>query len=91
MSRDEVLSYLTMLDFKLVDLQLYLDTHPEDICAIKMYNETVAEACEVREAYEQHFGPLCSFRSSSNQEKFTWINNPWPWENKFNFCLNKEV
>ena len=90
MNRDEILSYLTMLDFNLVEFQLYLDTHPEDTEAIAKYNETADEAAAVRMTYERAFGPVCSFRSESNKELFTWINSPWPWENSFNFCINKE-
>ena len=91
MNRDELLSYLTMLDFKAVDLQLYLDTHYLEPKAIAEYNETIKKADEIRYAYESQYGPLCSFRSMSDSEKFKWIDNPWPWEACFNYKMSEEA
>lgn len=85
MDRDELLKRLTELDFLAVDLALYLNTHPENIEAINKYNDIVATASVVREKYESLFGPLCSFRSGSNSQKWSWIDNPWPWQTCFNF------
>lgn len=86
MNRDELLKCLTALDFMAVDLALYLDTHPHDDDAINKYNETVDEADKYRLMYEANYGPLCSYRSAS-RNKWSWINNPWPWTEQFNFEL----
>lgn len=83
--REQLLARLTALDFKAVDLQLYLDTHPNDCDAIMLYNKTIEEAEEVRCEYESKFGGLCSFRSPSNDNHFSWIDNPWNWETEFNY------
>lgn len=90
MDRDSILSRLTALDFMAVDIALYLDTHPKDEEAISVYNKVIKEASFVRMQYEKNFGPLCSFRSLSNDEKFTWIDKPWPWECNANFYINGE-
>lgn len=84
MNRDCILSKLTELNFFAVDLQLYLDTHPDDTEAIAKYNSVVKEADELRALYEDNVGPIYSFRSYSNSDKFSWIDNPWPWERDFN-------
>jgi spore coat protein JB len=84
---DSLLSKLTMLDFKATDLQLYLDTHPDDTEAIMLYNKTIEEADAVRYEYESQFGPLCSFRSQSSSKYFSWVDNPWCWEKEFNFYI----
>lgn len=89
MDRDALLNRLTILDFMAVDLHLYLDTHEDDKEAIEKYNNIVMEADDVRCKYEKMYGPLCSYRSMS-KEPFTWIDDPWPWERKFNYKISGE-
>lgn len=88
MNRDELLKCLTELDFMAVDLGLYLNTHPHDEEATRKYNEAIEEAEKLRMTYETNFGPLCSFRSPARM-KWTWINKPWPWQEKFNFEIRR--
>lgn len=90
MERDEVLSRLTALDFMALDMALYLDTHSEDKEAISIYNEVLREANKIRAIYEENFGPLCSYRSMSNEDIFKWVDNPWPWRECFNYSLKGE-
>lgn len=87
MNRDDLLKRLTILDFLAVDLQLYLNTHPDDIEAIDKYNSVIKEADTIRAMLEKVDGPIYSFRSYSNSDEFTWIDNPWPWEKEFNFDI----
>ena len=83
MDRENLLKRLTMLDFMAVDMQLFLDTHPDDTNAIAKDNSIIREADNLRAQYEKSVGPLYS-----PTENFQWIDNPWPWENKFNFSLD---
>lgn len=87
MNRDDLLKRLTILDFLAVDLQLYLNIHSNDREAIEKYNSVVKEADAIRAMFEETQGPIFSFRSYSDPDDFTWINNPWPWEKEFNFKL----
>lgn len=89
MDRDTLLNRLTVLDFMAVDLHLFLDTHPKDSEAIEKYNSVIREADAVRCQYEKLYGPLCSFRSMSKSQ-FHWIDDPWPWQESFNFSLAGE-
>lgn len=89
MSKEELLKRLTVLDFLAVDLQLYLDTHPQDQEAIKKYNSVVEEGDIIRAKYEEMYGPLYSFRSTS-KDKFTWIDCPWPWSEEANFSFDEK-
>ena len=41
MDRENLLKRLTMLDFMAVDMQLFLDTHPDDTNAIAKYNSII--------------------------------------------------
>lgn len=86
MSKDGLLKQLTALDFFAVDLQLFLDTHPTDREALAKYNAVVADSAKVRQQYESMYGPVWSYRSPS-QYPWQWINDPWPWQNNFNFKL----
>lgn len=90
MNKDELLKELTMLDFMATDIHLYLDTHPKDKMMIRKYNKIVSQADACRFKYEKLYGPLCSYRSSSKEDRWTWINEPWPWCEESNFVACKE-
>jgi len=81
----ELLKHLTKLDFMATDLALYLDTHPHDKEAIDAYNSVISEAESVRCEYEKQCGPLLSFRCKSDNNKWSWIDDPWPWQKQFNY------
>ncbi len=89
MNKFEILKQLTLLDFVAVDLQLYLDTHPNDEEIIVKYNEIIEAGDKLRAALEDNREPLFSFRSYSNNEYFNWIDNPYPWEKQFNIMLGE--
>ena len=90
--RNSLLRRLTELDFMTVDLGLFLDTHPTDEEAIKLYNKIIRAADSVRAKYEKEAGPVCSFSSLAKCDNaFEWIENPWPWESEFNFEIKSEV
>ncbi len=84
MNKDELLKELMQLDFMAVDLALYLNTHPDEKEAIEEYNKIIRATDVVREKYEAMYGPLCSFRSISKEDRFDWTDNPWPWQKAFN-------
>lgn len=86
MNKEEMLRELTALDFYTVDLQLYLNTHPNDREALAKYNAVAERANALRQEYEKMFGPLSSFRSTSKYP-WQWIDDPWPWQYQFNFNL----
>jgi len=86
-NRDELLKQLTILDFMLVDLALFLNTHPQEREAIEEYNAVACEADRVRADFERLFGPLCSYRSKNPAPVWTWMDDPWPWSKEGNFNL----
>lgn len=90
MDRDALLSKLAALDFMAVDLSLYLNTHPSEKNVVEKYNSVIKEADMIRAEYERNFGPICSFRSAAPNNKWAWIDNPWPWEYCFNYSIEKE-
>lgn len=65
--------------FSAYDLQLYLDTHPNDKKAFEMFCELVKKTKELIKEYELNFGPLTAW-SSIKSQTYTWLDEPWNWE-----------
>ena len=70
---------LQALEFVLVELGLYLDTHSGDAEAFELYKQYAALEKEAREKYEAANGPLFQ-RSTANSKTWNaWLSDPWPW------------
>ena len=74
------LKELQEIEFALVDLNLYLDTHPEDDEAVKKLAEFSEKAEALREDYEKNETILFSQHIRNEVDLSKWINDPWPWE-----------
>ena len=70
---------LMALDFAVTELNLYLDTHPQDQEALGLYASYIKLAKEGREKYTAKYGPLDSAELLL-EDGYTWLNDPWPWE-----------
>lgn len=79
MDRERLLKEIMAIDFTLLDLNLYLDTHPMDRRALAIYNENIRISKMLRDRYERMFGPL-SPTSVHNVNRWQWVESPWPWE-----------
>lgn len=77
-SRDNQLTDIAALDFMLIDLSLYLDTHPTDIRALNLFNSIKAQADMEKTSYTNNYGPLTA--GSTSQTSWNWLCNPWPWD-----------
>ncbi len=75
----EMLTYIDAYCFAAHDLNLYLDTHPNDKEMTNLFRKYTDEANNIIRQYEQKYGPL--FVDASNIP-WTWNDSPWPWENK---------
>ena len=78
------LAELRRLSFALVDLNLYLDTHPQCQQAITDYNAIYQKYWDLRSTYETQHGPLTNFGYAPATYPYRWINTPWPWEKAAN-------
>ena len=81
MDRNEMMEQIMALEFTLIDLGQYLDTHPYDDNAIEYFNDYKQELQKLWREYEEKYAPLTA--GSRNPEFWEWIKNPWPWENMF--------
>ena len=70
-------------DFILVDLQLYLDNHPNCAAALEDFNQFSHISMELKEQYHQLYGPLLNFGYMDSESPWQWIDEPWPWEKNF--------
>ena len=85
--RDEMLMHLSVLDFMMLDLGLYLNTNPTDANALALHDTVARDASALRQAYETQFGPLTSRSASASNRQWDWISDPWPWEPLANFDI----
>lgn len=77
-SRKDLLRKIQEADFFALDLQLYLNTHPECERALALYSETVREAKALRKEYESVYGPITA-TSAVGKSPWQWSKNPWTW------------
>lgn len=75
-----LLHELQAVDFVLVELNLYLDTHPTDAAALQQYNHFVTIRHQIAQKYESLYGPLQAFGRSYSGTPWQWIESPWPWQ-----------
>lgn len=77
--KGQLLQTIDAASFAVNDINLYLDTHPDDMQALdyyKMYREIREKAIM---DYTQYFGPLTADMAIIG-DTWTWIDKPWPWE-----------
>lgn len=80
----QMLLQIQQIEFALIELNLFLDTHPSEQQALAMYNQLHQELMQCVQNYEQAFGPLLNFGFSPNmQNTWRWVETPWPWELKY--------
>ncbi|MFQ3542948.1 spore coat protein CotJB [Halobacillus rhizosphaerae] len=79
-NRYRMMESIQQVDFALVELTLYLDTHPQDTQAIQQFNLLAAQSHELKNQYEQCFGPLRQYGASFSGTPWNWKDAPWPWQ-----------
>ena len=77
LTREEMIQEIRCLDFAVVELSLYLDTHVDDEKALYLHREYATKLRDLKEKYQKVFGPL-TIKFPCN--KWRWIEEPWPWE-----------
>jgi spore coat protein JB len=79
MDRDKLFRTIQMYGFAIDGIVLYLDTHPNCQHALNYYHKYNELKREAVEEYNRLYGPLTT-RQVKSREKWTWTNEPWPWE-----------
>ena len=63
--------------FYVIDLKLYLDTHPDDTKALRMFSEAAANAKACVEAFENRCYPLFAVNADCG-DSWEWLVGAWP-------------
>ncbi len=77
-SGDSCFVQLQKLDFLLFELALYLDTHPLNREALRMFRQYLAKRPALVRQVKRTHGPLLI--TNHEGSLWRWHNNPWPWD-----------
>lgn len=80
MTREQLrlLKEIMAVQFSLIDFNLYLNTHPRDKKALEDYNRCLRRLKDLKDYYQDTYGPLSAMVAS----EFPWqyIETEWPWQ-----------
>ncbi|MBE5892388.1 MAG: spore coat protein CotJB [Lachnospiraceae bacterium] len=77
--KEELLMDIGIVSFTLVDLTLFLDTHPTDRTAMEYFNHYVRIKNQLEKEFSMKYYPLNISMAESNKE-WRWGMAPLPWE-----------
>ena len=69
------------LTFAIIDLNLFLDTHPDCQEALDLFKKCTFTLKSLKNEYVLKFGPIVE-TDSKDTTPFEWVDSstPWPWE-----------
>ena len=76
-TRAEMMKKIREYNFAVIELALYLDTHPDDAKALCLYREYAKNLKDISDKYQKVYGPLTIYFPCN---KWRWLEEPWPWE-----------
>ena len=79
-----LLNKISKVGFILNELALFLDTHPENVQALRHYEFYQKKHDELTREYENKYGHFLTRRMANNSDRWTWCDGPWPWEKEYN-------
>lgn len=72
------LAELQALEFVVLELSIYLDTHKDDAEAFQMFQQFSAMEKAAKAAYESKYGPITKEGVAAG-DSYKWLCDPWPW------------
>lgn len=78
--RKELLDWINVVSFAVDDAKLFLDTHPCNKEALEYFEEFKSQRVQVLKEYAKYYGPLTLDTACTSEERWAWINEPWPWQ-----------
>lgn len=88
--KEQMLKDIGILDFVLVELTLYLDTHPCDRNAQEYFNHYSKIKMKMEKEFSQMYFPLRKDLAESGKE-WRWGTAPAPWEATFPMEDNRNI
>lgn len=77
--KEQMLHDIGIVDFVLVELTLYLDTHPRDMRAMEYFNHYNKIKKQMMKEFSEKYFPLTKDHAESDNE-WRWGMAPLPWE-----------
>lgn len=78
----ELMRQIAECSFALLDLQLYLDTHPADAQAQSDYAVHNRQLGLLKEQYISAYAPQNDLENAACGGEWQWYDQPWPWDIK---------
>lgn len=79
MNRSQLLQWINEVSFAVVEIVLYLDTHPDDADALAFFNHYNEERKRAIDLYSSAYAPL-TIDLADDKNHWNWVTEPWPWE-----------
>lgn len=79
MDHKKLLNRLQICDFILVEVGLFLDTHPNDKAALEYFSKYAKIRKEAAAEYTANYGPI-TMLDCDQTDSWCWVQQPWPWE-----------
>lgn len=73
--REEMIKQIKCLNFAIIELGLYLNTHHDDQKALCLHREYTKQLKELKDQYQRVYGPLSIYYPC---RKWRWLEEPWP-------------
>ena len=78
--QERMLCDISMVDFAVVELTLFLDTHPADQKALEYFQHYNRVLNQLQREYANKFGPLNLSSADAYCGEWKWAMMPMPWE-----------
>ena len=78
--REQMLMMVQACEFALVEVGLFLNTHPEDQTALAYFKQYRELKHRAESEYTRMYGPITKDHMDNDLSTWRWIDNPWPWE-----------
>lgn len=79
MCKEDLMKLIQSTNFAVLDLGLYLNTHPKCQCALSTYHDYHKALMKAIKIYEERFEPLTIF-GVHDENRWNWKDEPWPWQ-----------
>ena len=79
--RKDLLQWINVVSFAVIEAQLFLDTPPDDQEALAYFHEYSNLRNQGMDEYAKYYGPLTiDTTKESCADRWNWINEQWPWQ-----------
>ena len=76
--REKLLKRIAAEDFAVIELHMFMDSHPNNKEAAMKLKEHDMKSQMLRKEFEETYGPLMANQIQAN--RWAWISDPWPWD-----------